>query len=219
MDIGIYGIGWFSDNGCGQIASGRPRSFAPGETFPTLPREALFPRPIRNFGRLDRVSRITLAAVSLALQDAGIDSSPLNKQAIGIVGTNSEGSLITDLDYFLDYVDNGRKLSRANLFIYTLPSSPLGEAAIHFGLTGPLLYTMDGDGSAVSALRLAAGFITDGGAPMMLAGRTEGDRALYFLLGDEGARPVCTLDEAVAILADGFDVAAMVGNFTRLRNG
>jgi len=219
MAINIYGIGWFSDSGCGAIISGRSRSLAPGETFPALPREAIFPRPIRNFGRLDRVSRITLAAVSLTLQDAGIDSSPLNKREIGIVGTNSEGSLITDLDYYRDYVDNGRKLSRANLFIYTLPSSPLGEAAIHFGLTGPLLYTMDGEGSAVSALRLAAGFITDGGAPMMLAGRTEGDQAIYLLLAVTGGRPLCTLDEAAAILGGGFDVAAMAENFGRMRKG
>ena len=35
---------------------------------------------------------------------------------------------------------NGSTLGRGNLFIYTLPSSPLAEAAIHFGLTGKLLY-------------------------------------------------------------------------------
>jgi len=41
---------------------------------------------------------------------------------------------------FLDYVQAGRKLGRGSLFIYTLPSSPLAEAAIHFGLQGPVLY-------------------------------------------------------------------------------
>ena len=80
-------------------------------------------------------------AVALALRDAGIEYSARNKQDTGIIATSGAGSLQSDLDYYADFVKNGRTLSLANLFIYTLPSSPLGEAAIHFGLTGPLLFT------------------------------------------------------------------------------
>ena len=62
-----------------------------------------------------------------------------------------EGSLQSDLEYFRDYLEGGRTLSRGNLFIYTLPSSPLGEAAIHFGLLGPLLYAAS-EGNALTAV-------------------------------------------------------------------
>jgi 3-oxoacyl-[acyl-carrier-protein] synthase II len=217
MTIAINGIGWLSDKGYGMVASGRTVSFAPGEAWQALPRDSFFTRPVKNFGRLDAVSRITMATVSLALQDGGIDSSPLQKQPVGIVGTNRDGCLTTDTDYFRDYVENGRKLSRANLFIYTLPSSPLGEAAIHFGLTGPLLYTADSSGTALLPLRMAAGFIADNSASTMLAGRSDGDQAIYLLLGSEHERSLCPLGIAEEILSADFQVATLADRFNSLR--
>jgi 3-oxoacyl-[acyl-carrier-protein] synthase II len=210
MTIAINGIGWLSDKGYGMVASNRTVSFAPGESWQSLPRDNFFTRPVKNFGRLDAVSRVTMAAVSLALRDGGVDSSPLQKQALGIVGTNSDGCLTTDTDYFRDYVENGRKLSRANLFIYTLPSSPLGEAAIHFGLTGPLLYTADSSGTLLMPFRMAAGFIADGSAATMLAGRCDGDQAIYLLLGNRQERSLCSLEDAERILSAEFHVATLV---------
>jgi 3-oxoacyl-[acyl-carrier-protein] synthase II len=213
MTIGVNGIGWISSTGYGMTLSRRTTHFAPGETLARVAREQLFRQPVKNFGRLDLVSRITLTAVSLALQDGGIAASPLEKQPIGIVGTNNEGSLATDLDYYRDYVDNGRKLSRANLFIYTLPSSPLGEAAIHFGLTGPLLFTMDRERSARSALTTASDLLDDGSVPAMLAGRTEADQGIYLLLGPEGERSLCTVSEAAEVLSGPFEVAVLAERF------
>lgn len=219
MNISINGIGWLSTNGFGMIATGHMVAFAPGETSRTVARDAFFQHPVKNFGRIDQASRVTLIAVSLALRDGGIDSSSRQKRAIGIVGTNSDGSLASDLDYYRDYVENGRKLSRANLFIYTLPSSPLGEAAIHFGLTGPLLYTLDRESSASSALTMAAGLVADGSAPMMLAGRMEGDEAICLLLGPPGERSLCTVDEAAAILGEDSDIDSMAARFALLVQG
>jgi 3-oxoacyl-[acyl-carrier-protein] synthase II len=209
MTIAINGIGWLSASGYGMTASNRTVSFAPGENWQSLPRDRFFTRQVKNFGRLDLASRITMAAVSLALQDGGVNSSPLQKQPIGIVGANSDGCLTTDTDYFRDYVENGRKLSRANLFIYTLPSSPLGEAAIHFGLTGPLLYTADSSDTLLLPLRMAAGFIADGSVATMLAGRCDGDQALYLLLGSRQEQSICTLESAERILSAEFHVATL----------
>lgn len=216
MSVTVQGIGWISPTGYGMTASGLSVPFREGDSLSTLPREDLFLQPVKNFGRLDRVSRVTLIAVSLALRDVRIVSSPRDKQAIGIVGTNSDGSLASDLDYFRDYVDNGRKLSRANLFIYTLPSSPLGEAAIHFGLTGPLIYTMNRERSILSSLTMATGLIRDGGAPRMLAGWSDGDQAIYLLLGREEHGSLCTVDEAAVIVDEESDIEAMAARFARL---
>ena len=216
MTVAINGMGWLSAEGYGMVAAGRSVSFAPGENWQSLPRDSFFTRPVKNFGRLDAVSRITMAAVSLTLRDGGVDASPLQKQAVGIVGTNSDGCLTTDTEYFRDYVENGRKLSRANLFIYTLPSSPLGEAAIHFGLTGPLLYTSDSCGTLLAPLRMAAGFMADNSAATMLAGRCDGDQALYLLLGQKQERSLCALESAERILAAEFHVATLAEQFTAL---
>ena len=125
MTISVYGIGWLTAAGYGCIGSGVQVSYGPAEGLDTH-RQAIFPRPFRNFGRLDDASRMTASVVALALRDAALSPSPTCKQDIGIAGTSREGSLVSDLNYFNDYVENGRTLSRGNLFIYTLPSSPLG---------------------------------------------------------------------------------------------
>ncbi len=217
MKLLVNGMGWVSARGCGMVAADWSVAFGDAGTVLSVPRETIFLQPVKNFGRLDLASRITLIAVSLALRDAGIESSPRHKRNIGIVGTGSDGSLAADIDYYRDYVENGRRLSRANLFIYTLPSSSLGEAAIHFGLTGPLLYTVDQECSTAAALQVAASLVADGSAPRVLAGRTEGERALYLLLSGEDERALCTLDAAAAILTGSFDVDAMVEEFARAR--
>jgi len=148
----------------------------------SLPKRGIFSHSFKNFGRLDAISRMTTYAVALAVQDAGIKYLPGLKQDIGIIGTNTEGSLQADLAYFRDYVESGRKLSRGSLFIYTLPSSPVGEAAIHFGFLGPLLYAWGLDNSLVAVLDIAQGMITAGETPIMLAGKAEESEAVFFVL-------------------------------------
>ena len=181
MTISVHGIGWLTKEGYGCIRSGLQRAYETGEGARTLPNRDIFSHPFKNFGRLDTISRMTVFGVSLALQDAGIEYSPMEKQDIGIVGTNAEGSLRSDIGYFQDYLESGRTLSRGNLFIYTLPSSPIGEAAIHFGFLGPVLYAA-GENSALSiVLDIANEMVLAGEAPVMLAGKAEADEALQRL--------------------------------------
>ena len=109
-----------------------------------LLKDGVFTYPVKNFARFDEPSRLITLSVALALYDAGIPYIEGKKQDIGILGTNPDGALASNLAYFQDYAEHGRKLGRGNLFIYTLPTSPLAEAAIHFGLQGPLLYLFSG---------------------------------------------------------------------------
>ncbi len=163
--IGVKGIGWVSraKYGCAragwasahggvQVLAGADRRFA------ALP---------KNFGRFEPVSRLTFFAVALALEDAGGEAA-VARAGTGLVATNGTGCLRANEAYFRDYVDCGRRLGRGNLFIYTLPSSPAAEAAIHFGFQGPLVYaTRDGDFER-TALDLAAGMVEGGEARSML---------------------------------------------------
>ncbi len=94
---------------------------------------------IKDFGRLDEVSKKTVAATALALFDSSGKSPNSN---IGIIGSNETGSLISNFHYFKDYVDSGRKMGRGNLFVYTLPTASISAASIAFGFKGPVFFEM-----------------------------------------------------------------------------
>jgi 3-oxoacyl-(acyl-carrier-protein) synthase len=164
------------------------------------------------------MSRMTVSAVALALQDAGMEYSPASKQDIGIIGTSCEGSLKSDVDYFRDFIENGRTLSRANLFIYTLPSSALGEAAIHFGLIGPLLYATGVDDSLAELLDMATEIVVAREAGRMLVGKIVEEEALYFVIDskqDECA--LCSLIEAWTIVESTQDISDILRQFSILK--
>jgi 3-oxoacyl-[acyl-carrier-protein] synthase II len=208
MTISVRGIGWLTKTGYGSVRLGSDHRFEEGEGVHSLAKRGLFSQPFKNFGRLDGVSRMTVSAVALALQDAGIEYSPAGKQDIGIIATSRDGSLKSDVDYFRDYIENGRTLSRANLFIYTLPSSAPGEAAIHFGLTGPLLYATGVNDSLAEFLDMAALMVASGEVDRMLVGRTAGDEALYFVIeGKHEGDALCAFNEARQIVETTQDIS------------
>lgn len=215
--IVVSGIGWLTRDGYGGVTSGLQQLFEAGEGVAALSRQGIVPTPYRNFGRLDPLSRTTIAAVALALGDAGLICPAGEKQSTGIVGTARNGSLAADRAYFEDYVANGRTLGRGNLFIYTLPTSPLGEAAIQYGLTGPLLHASGGTVPLRTALELAAELVAGGEAPRMLAGETGVEEAIYFVVDHVAAGAArWTVAEASAIAASGGGVAGMVTQFSAL---
>ncbi len=216
--IHLTGVGWLTETEYGSVARDERYRFDQGQGVASLGRAGLFSHPFKNFARLDLASKLTVCAVALALKDAGVSYDPADKQPMGILGSGVPGALASDLAYFSDYVHNGRTLSRANLFIYTLPSSPLGEAAIHFGLVGPLFFATGGAGSVAAILDMAGAMLAAGEAERMLVGQVGAGEALYLLLeGEQGGRPLCPLDQARAVVASGRDVAAMAHEFSLLK--
>jgi hypothetical protein len=131
------------------------------ELYKTLREEEILTYPAENFGRFDLTSRKVLCVTALALHKAGWKYSRLDKQDTGLILAGDEASLKANEDYFRDYADNGRKLGRGGLFIYTLPTSPLAETAIYCGFTGPLLYVYLGKNSAQKLVQYAGTMIAD----------------------------------------------------------
>lgn len=216
----VRSIGWIAGGEYGCVALGERSRLDDDGTLNGLNRKGIFSHPFKNFGRLDRASRMTAAVVALALRDAGLEYAPDRKQDIGIVGTSGAGSLPTDLLYFRDYVDCGRTLARGNLFIYTLPSSPLGEAAIHFGLRGPLLYEADAAAPLRTVLDTAGEMLLLGEAGAMLAGSAEEREAVYFLLvkdGDIRGHALCDLSTAQDIADRELPVTDMIQEFQAVK--
>jgi len=216
--ISLTGIGWIDGEEYGCILKNMKDSYKDS----AFPRDKIFPFAYKHIGRLDSISKMTCAAAALAMKDAGIECSPERKHDVGIISANRSGSYETDMLYFKDYLDSGRTLSRGNLFIYTLPSSPSGEAAIYFGLQGPLQY-ISGKGSTMAmALNTAAEMVLNHEATAMLAGGAEAGHAIYFVLQkgcNTGADVLCGFDDAVKVSEKDLSLKEYVDELINLRKG
>ncbi|MDH3981912.1 MAG: hypothetical protein OES84_03315 [Kiritimatiellaceae bacterium] len=169
MSIEILGSGWLTRTAYGSDKQNRNIEYASRTTLRGLGKEdGLFVYPVKNFGRFPELAQRVCYVTALALQDAGLNYSKEEKQDIGLLGTDEFGCESANLAYFQDYVDGGRSMARANLFIYTLPSSPLAEAAVHFGLQGPLFYYRNQDASVDSLIATARRMIADGQADYVM---------------------------------------------------
>ena len=185
----IAGIGWITQTAYGAVRRREMQSYA-GRTTARLigSVDALFRHKIESFGRFDEVSRMTCYACALALRDAGMAYSQDGKLEIGLIGASSRGSLAANQAFFKDYAESGRILARGNLFVYTLPSAPLGEAAIHFGFQGPLFAFISPIAPFAEGLEIARDLVASGDAPAILVVQAETDCALAAVVSpDSGA--------------------------------
>jgi len=164
----ILGVGWVDGDGPGQGRGTRRCHLRPGE-LPRIERSDIFAEPDRRFGRLDDFSRLGLAAIALALQDAGLDTWQ-DKRPWGVIAASRYGSLATDQAYFATAIPEGGALASPHLFAYTLANCFTGEAAIRFGLTGPSYVIGETGSNSFAALELALETLADGEAPVVVAG-------------------------------------------------
>lgn len=218
-NIAVLGAGWMSGGRHGCV---RLRGSGEGDDpFALVRRTELFETPPRNFARFDVPSRVACCACALTLRDAGMSPPADASAVVGVIATNDSGCTETNHAYFLDYVQAGRTLARGNLFIYTLPTSPLAEAAIHFGLRGPSLYwggpSGRGYGAALAELvEQAAACIASGDATAMLAVSADARGGLGLALGPAaGAAPRFDASSARALLAPAPTLAAAVDALSR----
>jgi hypothetical protein len=164
----VTGAGWIGVRGLGSGA----RTDALWETRESLAHHVSSPpagKASRNYGRFDLPTRLVCHAVHLALQDAGYGAQRPCPDGSGLIGSGDVGTLAANLAYYRDFCDHGKVLGRSNLFVYTLPTSPLAEAAIHFRLRGPLLFLGLGhDGDLDPAVHAAEDFLAGGAVPCML---------------------------------------------------
>ena len=179
-DVVIEGMGWLDASGwgCGIRGTRTPQ----GE-IPPWKHSELFPVPPKNMGRFSATSRFALCACALALKDAEIAAGSDACRDMGLLGTNESGCLAENRAYFADYLTGGRALARSNLFVYTLPSSPLAEASIHFGLQGPMVYIGCPGGELIGLVRVAVGMVAGGEASRILAVRADDRSAEACVVG------------------------------------
>lgn len=80
--------------------------------------------------------KLAILGAAAALYDAGLEPS----DRLGLTGWGTDGCRTENLLYFQDYMEHGRCGGRGQLFVGTLPTTPLCEAAIALGLHGPAYY-------------------------------------------------------------------------------
>ncbi|MEW6187799.1 MAG: beta-ketoacyl synthase N-terminal-like domain-containing protein [Thermodesulfobacteriota bacterium] len=193
----ITGMGWVNSAGLGRGRRVVYRPGIPGAPV-TFSSKQVFPNPMPRFGRMDRYSRLGLAGIALALQDAGL-ASWKELRNIAVITSTVYGCLETDADYYDTVIPEGGKLASPNLFAYTLSNTFLGEAALQFGLSGPSYVLHEEILSGLTGLHMAMEILAAGLFPAVLVGMCDTgplpslglkDRsltgALFFVLQKEG---------------------------------
>jgi 3-oxoacyl-[acyl-carrier-protein] synthase III len=117
--------------------------------------------------RLDRYSRLALAAATAALRHAELSPSALDGERVAIVLGSTLGSYEANAQH-RDLLAQEQPSPR--VFAATLPSTPVGEIAIRLGARGPLLALAQGVGSDLAALDQARRLLLAGRADLVLAG-------------------------------------------------
>ena len=156
-------------------------------------RDSILINKVPNWGRFDDNTRKACLGAGLALKDLGL-AQDSQKHKIGLIAFGEKGSNNTDRDYFLDFLDHGESTGRSHLFIYTLPTSPFAEAAIYFGLMGPIYYLSGRDSILQESLQSAARMILSANADQMIVGTVEKD-SLFMVLGPRTQNSLCALKD------------------------
>jgi hypothetical protein len=178
--------------------------------------------PVKGYGKYDLASRMTCCVASLALYDAEMRYSEDRKQDIGILGTNTEGCLQSNLAFFRDFVENGRRRGRANLFVNTLPSIPVAQAAIYFKFRGPLLYMTFPQEQVRSLLSQSDGIILRGESPAMLVVSASEQDALCFVMRreeDVSTETALRVDEVIDVAEKTPLLEEMIAAFADMQRG
>lgn len=161
----LTGLGWIADGRHGAAWSGRTGVHEDLRAlYRALREEGVLPDSMPNFARFDEDSKRLCLAAGLALHDAGLRPGSPEALQTGLLLAGPDGATAANLAYFRDYVAAGRVLGRGNLFIYTLPTSPGAEAAIGYGLGGPLLYLAHAGDDGLRSLRDAWTLVRSGEA-------------------------------------------------------
>ena len=169
MVLNVIGGGWVTAVSYGRMTAGTRPILAAGD--PVIPPvESIYISPPVRYRRFDDYSRIGCAAIALALTDAGLDRAE-SPRPIGIIAATRFGCFDTDLAYYATAKEDQGVFASPNLFSFTLPGIVLGEAAIHFRLTGPTFTVGDIIGQrGCTALGVAGDLLSSGACQTIVAG-------------------------------------------------
>lgn len=140
--------------------------------------------------RLDRLSVWALVASALAIKDAGLDLSQVDRSRVAVVFATAFGCVELTEAFYLSAAANGWKGTDPITFPETLPSAPASHVAMFHGLRGPNLTVGNKEFAGESAMIQAAGLLR----------QREADLAIV-LAGDALARSIYSWYEEAGLLS------------------
>jgi 3-oxoacyl-[acyl-carrier-protein] synthase II len=120
--------------------------------------------------RMDRLCALALVACDGALLDAGLapTAPEWHGERTAVVFGTAYGCHATNEDYYRGLLREGPAGASPRLFAYTLPSSPVGEVSIHYGIRGPATALGNGLTSGLDALGEGVAQLRSGRADRVL---------------------------------------------------
>ncbi|HEY4762968.1 MAG TPA: beta-ketoacyl synthase N-terminal-like domain-containing protein [Candidatus Sulfotelmatobacter sp.] len=118
--------------------------------------------------RLDRLSAWALVASSLALKDAGIDLSQVDRSRVAVVFATAFGCVDLTEAFYLSAAANGWNGTDPSTFPETLPSAPASHVSMFHGLRGPNVTVSNKYFAGETALIQAASLLRHGQADVAI---------------------------------------------------
>jgi len=169
--ISIIGVGWVNRRSMGY--KDNVRVFDSKKKLPRINRKDIFKESYKAFGRMDYFSKLGVAAIVFAMQDANRHDTP--PKNTGMIASSSTGCLETDIKYQATLSREKNVLPSPAIFAYTLPSCFLGEASILYGLTGESFIINEDNTTGMTGLGMAVDLLALGQADMVLCGINNSD--------------------------------------------
>jgi 3-oxoacyl-[acyl-carrier-protein] synthase II len=120
--------------------------------------------------RMDRLSRMVVAASRIAVEDAGVDLGGLAPDRIGVVVGSSVGNVSESVDFLERVFTKGSAFASPMLFPNLVLNAPASYAAMELGATGVNLTVAHGEICGEQAILRGAHAIRSGRADLVLAG-------------------------------------------------
>lgn len=98
-----------------------------------------------------REMKLLVAAIQLALIDAGIQFPVQNSESVALVVSANMGNLSNRIAFINDLMKNTPRFVNPAQFPYVLGGSPASEAAIRFGIQGQCITIASGNASVWNA--------------------------------------------------------------------
>src|SRR5262249_50055551 len=121
-------------------------------------------------GSYSRAAQFVCAAATMALKNAGLDSSPPDQHDVGVVLGTAFGSASSMEDFDEECARDGDKFVDPMSFPKTVANSPAGCLSILIGAAGLNLTVSTDFSSGLGAVEQAARMIADGRARIVFAG-------------------------------------------------
>ena len=118
--------------------------------------------------RLDRLSAWALVASSLAIKDAGIDPTQLDRSRVAVVFATAFGCIELTEAFYLSAAANGWNGTDPITFPETLASAPASHVSMFHGLRGPNVTVSNKYFAGESAIMQAACIVRQGQADLAI---------------------------------------------------